>query len=234
MKSHPETGSGTATLIFLAQDIFRRDASSQSEAKMDETPTHVWGAILFQFAVAIYGGHFGAGIGNLMLATLGFIGMRNIYEMNTLKTILGSLINLMAALWFISNPTGADITVTDYVGNQQKGTTPLKLTLKSGKGFFSASYYDIEAKMDGYSTAKVRLTANLNGYFFGNFALGGPYGMLLGGLWIDPATGAMWKLPPQYTVNLSKTTADNSEHTNQMLSIDSTPKELPSKIVAIK
>ncbi len=36
-----------------------------------------------------------------MLATLGFIGMRNIYEMNTLKTILGSLINVMAALWFI-------------------------------------------------------------------------------------------------------------------------------------
>ena len=36
-----------------------------------------------------------------MLATLGFIGLHNIYEMNTLKTILGSLINLMAALWFI-------------------------------------------------------------------------------------------------------------------------------------
>jgi len=36
-----------------------------------------------------------------MLATLGFIGMRNIHEMNTLKTVLGSLINLMAALWFI-------------------------------------------------------------------------------------------------------------------------------------
>jgi len=36
-----------------------------------------------------------------MWATLGFIGMSNIYEMNTLKTILGSLINVMAALWFI-------------------------------------------------------------------------------------------------------------------------------------
>jgi uncharacterized membrane protein YfcA len=28
--------------------------------------------------------------------------MNNIYEMNTLKTILGSLINLMAAIWFIA------------------------------------------------------------------------------------------------------------------------------------
>jgi len=36
-----------------------------------------------------------------MLATLGFVGMENIYQMNTLKTILGSLLNLVAALWFI-------------------------------------------------------------------------------------------------------------------------------------
>ena len=36
-----------------------------------------------------------------MLASLGFIGLSNIHEMNALKTILGSLINLVAALWFI-------------------------------------------------------------------------------------------------------------------------------------
>ena len=52
--------------------------------------------------MAIYGGYFGAGIGILMLASLGFIGLSNIHEMNTLKTILGSLINLVAAVWFIS------------------------------------------------------------------------------------------------------------------------------------
>jgi uncharacterized membrane protein YfcA len=32
---------------------------------------------------------------------LGFIGLANIHEMNTLKTILGSLINLVAAVWFM-------------------------------------------------------------------------------------------------------------------------------------
>jgi len=36
-----------------------------------------------------------------MLASLGFIGLTNIHEMNTLKTILGSLINLVAAILFI-------------------------------------------------------------------------------------------------------------------------------------
>jgi hypothetical protein len=76
---------------------------------------------LFQFLVSIYGGFFGAGIGILMLATLGFIGMRNIYEMNTLKTILGSLINLTAAIWFIGSglidwPRAAVMTVGAVVG----------------------------------------------------------------------------------------------------------------------
>jgi uncharacterized protein len=61
----------------------------------------VVGAVVFQFAVAVYGGYFGAGIGILMLASLGFIGLTNIYEMNALKTILGALINLVAVGWFI-------------------------------------------------------------------------------------------------------------------------------------
>jgi uncharacterized membrane protein YfcA len=84
-----------ATVLFLIQGVFKKFASS------DRKTASVKGAILFQFFVSVYGGYFGAGIGILMLATLGFLGMRNIYEMNTLKTILGSLINLMAALWFI-------------------------------------------------------------------------------------------------------------------------------------
>jgi hypothetical protein len=57
--------------------------------------------VLFQFAVAVYGGYFGAGIGILMLASLAFIGLADIYEMNMLKTLLGSLINFVASVWFI-------------------------------------------------------------------------------------------------------------------------------------
>jgi uncharacterized membrane protein YfcA len=58
-------------------------------------------ALVFQLLVAIYGGYFGAGIGILMLATLGFLGLRNIHEMNTVKTTIGSLINVIASIWFI-------------------------------------------------------------------------------------------------------------------------------------
>ena len=78
-------------------------------------------AVFFQFLVSIYGGYFGAGIGILMLATLGFIGMRNIYEMNTLKTLLGSLLNLVAAVWFLGAglidwPRAAVMTVGAVAG----------------------------------------------------------------------------------------------------------------------
>src|SRR5580658_2497551 len=110
-----------ATLLFFAQGAFRSFASSHLEDQPGGKKVSARGAILFQFAVAIYGGYFGAGIGILMLATLGFIGMANIYEMNTLKTVLGSLINLMAALWFILSglidwPRAAVMTVGAVAG----------------------------------------------------------------------------------------------------------------------
>jgi len=90
-----------ATLLFLAQGFFGRLARAEEESPAAGSPLAVWGAVAFQLGVAIYGGYFGAGIGILMLASLGFIGLRNIHEMNTLKTILGSLINLIAASWFL-------------------------------------------------------------------------------------------------------------------------------------
>jgi len=90
-----------ATVLFLAQGIFRRFAGAHLEAGKHQTRRRIWLAIFFQFLVAIYGGYFGAGIGILMLASLGFIGLSNIHEMNTLKTLLGSLLNLVAAVWFV-------------------------------------------------------------------------------------------------------------------------------------
>jgi uncharacterized membrane protein YfcA len=90
-----------ATILFLAQGIFRRLAGFGEAGSATIKHRAVWGTMLFQFAVAIYGGYFGAGIGILMLASLGFMGLSHIHEMNTLKTVLGSLINLVAAVVFI-------------------------------------------------------------------------------------------------------------------------------------
>ena len=89
-----------ATLLFLVQGLVARMVKrSAAEPKQ---VTVFWPAILFQFLVSIYGGFFGAGIGILMLATLGFVGLSDIHRMNALKNILGSLINVVAAVMFIA------------------------------------------------------------------------------------------------------------------------------------
>ena len=49
----------------------------------------VRGAMLFQLAVGLYGGYFGAGIGILMLAALSIMGLHDIHEMNSLKVVFG-------------------------------------------------------------------------------------------------------------------------------------------------
>ncbi|PWU17534.1 MAG: sulfite exporter TauE/SafE family protein [Verrucomicrobia bacterium] len=105
-----------ATVLFFVQSLIgprtRRIEDEDEDEDEDESPAHATRntqhaprstlfALTFQFAVALYGGYFGAGIGILMLASLGWIGLTHIHQMNTLKTILSSLINLVAALWFI-------------------------------------------------------------------------------------------------------------------------------------
>jgi uncharacterized protein len=92
-----------ATLLFLSQGLLKRFTSKpDGRPKVGGGKRAMWLAIVFQFLVAVYGGYFGAGIGILMLASLGYIGLAQIHEMNALKTILGSVINLVAAAWFIA------------------------------------------------------------------------------------------------------------------------------------
>jgi len=58
--------------------------------------------LLFQFGVAVYGGFFGAGIGILMLAALGLMGMDQIHRMNGIKNFAAGCINGVAAATFIA------------------------------------------------------------------------------------------------------------------------------------
>lgn len=90
-----------ATILFLAQGPLKRLYSLEATSGGRDNRGAAWRAVIFQFLVAVYGGYFGAGIGILMLASLGFIGLQHIHEMNALKTILGSLINGIAAVLFI-------------------------------------------------------------------------------------------------------------------------------------
>jgi uncharacterized membrane protein YfcA len=60
------------------------------------------GLLCCQAVVAFYGGFFGAGIGVLMLALFGAAGMTDIHEMNSLKSMLATLINGAAAILFVA------------------------------------------------------------------------------------------------------------------------------------
>jgi uncharacterized protein len=65
------------------------------------TPASLALGLFFQFAVAVYGGYFGAGIGILMLAALGLMGMDQIHRMNGVKNFAALCINGVAAATFI-------------------------------------------------------------------------------------------------------------------------------------
>ena len=88
-----------ATLLFMAQEPVQRKVKTAGPAH--ESTTWMVGALLFQLAVGIYGGYFGAGIGILMLAALSILGLHDIHEMNSLKVVFGGSINGVAAAYFI-------------------------------------------------------------------------------------------------------------------------------------
>ena len=89
-----------ATILFTAQPLFTR--LFRLEAAQSMSPRWFWLAIIFQTLVSIYGGYFGAGIGILMLASLGILGFKDIHEMNAVKNALAFLINVVAAVYFIA------------------------------------------------------------------------------------------------------------------------------------
>jgi uncharacterized membrane protein YfcA len=59
--------------------------------------------LFYQLLVAIYGGYFGAGMGILMLAALGLMGIRNIHQMNGIKNWGAASINLVSVSIFAAN-----------------------------------------------------------------------------------------------------------------------------------
>jgi len=89
-----------ATLLFMAQESVQRLLKTADTGAHKSTRWLV-GAILFQLAVGIYGGYFGAGIGILMLAALSILGLSDIHEMNSLKVVFGGTINGIAAVYFV-------------------------------------------------------------------------------------------------------------------------------------
>jgi uncharacterized protein len=90
-----------ATILFLIQEPIQRRRQTGDATQHPVTTRWLIGTAFYQFLIAVYGGYFGAGIGILMLAALGLMGLSNIHQMNGLKNIFGSSINAVAAVYFI-------------------------------------------------------------------------------------------------------------------------------------
>ena len=95
-----------ATLLLALQEMITRRlggvvraSGAPSEAPGTGAP-HVVFVFVFQFFVGLYGGYFGAGMGILMLAALGLIGLTDMHQMNGLKNVLAVCINGIAAIYF--------------------------------------------------------------------------------------------------------------------------------------
>ena len=106
-----------ATILFAAQEPLTRWIRRRSQettgtetvnAGSRENPSRAWwiGAAVFQFLTAVYGGYFGAGIGIVMLAVLGLLGLTDIHQMNGLKNFFAVCINVIASIYFMVRGEG--------------------------------------------------------------------------------------------------------------------------------
>lgn len=85
-----------ATLLLAFQELI----SKRFIPPTRQEPHHLTAVFIFQLLVGIYGGYFGAGMGILMLAALGLIGLTDLHQMNGLKNVLAVAINGIAAIYF--------------------------------------------------------------------------------------------------------------------------------------
>lgn len=92
---------GATTLFLVQQPLLRWVRRHEVPVSMDvESRAPAPKLLAAQFGVGVYGGYFGAGVGILMLAALGFMGFSNIHRMNGLKNWGGFCMNLVAAATF--------------------------------------------------------------------------------------------------------------------------------------
>lgn len=135
---------------------------------------------------------------------------------------------------FDTEPSGARIVVTDRDGGlMYKGGTPVTLTLNSSAGYFRRASYDVTASKDGFEPATGLLTARVDSVYFCNIFFGGLIGMLI----VDPATGAMYRLPAWITLQLSPVRMSRLEDADpwrwRVLRLEDVPESLRAGLVRL-
>jgi hypothetical protein len=94
-----------STVLFAANTVRRQRLGERAIAPPHLRRTSLVAGALVQLAIAIYGGYFGAGIGILMLASLGLSGVDELDVANGLKNLFAAAINGAAIAWFVASGT---------------------------------------------------------------------------------------------------------------------------------
>jgi hypothetical protein len=110
-----------------------------------------------------------------------------------------------------STPTDAAVSIQDIESKEivHKGQTPLIVPLSTGGGYFKSRQYDVTISKDGYATKAVKINSFLSGWYAGNIMLW-PMAVI-GGLIVDPLTGAMWSLSPKNIEAVLETSEQSEE-----------------------
>jgi uncharacterized protein len=90
-----------ATGVFIFGEPLKQWLQVRRKTVSDAPPPFLY-FIMVQLLISIYGGFFGAGAGILMLAALTFFDVKSIHNMNAVKSFLGTCINGVAIVIFIS------------------------------------------------------------------------------------------------------------------------------------
>lgn len=130
---------------------------------------------------------------------------------------------------FKSNPSSVVFSIYDQNGALiHEGTTPETVTLSSKGGYFKSHTYKVEYSLEGLASQTMELKSSMDGWYFGNLLFGG----LIGLLFVDPATGAMYKLPDEIVANMKSETA-SYDKAFKLATTDSLPESLVNQLQRI-
>lgn len=129
-----------------------------------------------------------------------------------------------------SNPSEANFILKNEGGFVvQSGRTPSSMILNASSGFFQGETYTLILNKEGYKEKTVIIDSSIDGWYFGNILFGGVLGLLI----IDPATGAMFKLPERSETSLELEEVSEEADSLTITLIDSIPLNQRSSLIQI-
>lgn len=143
-------------LLLAATALFAAGPWLKPASGLDRAASPAKGAVI-QFLTAVYGGFFGAGMGVMMLATLGLTQPGDYHRLNALKNMFSIVIAAVAIVVFVSGNVVAwfhaaamipGVALGGYLGVQAAKRAPQSAIriFVIATGLFLALYYLLDAR----------------------------------------------------------------------------------------